>query len=105
MRELLPQRRNAETFVVVHQNGRFTVTVGFYPDGRLGEIFVNGGKSGADIEQLVRDAGVILSLALQHGTPIETLRHAVTRDGTSAAASVLGAILDCISTGTSGDFQ
>ena len=28
---------------------------------------------------------MVLSLALQHGTPIETIRHAVTRNGSGAA--------------------
>ena len=103
MRRPLPQRRVAVTFEVVHQNMPFAVTLGFYPDGRIGEVFINGGKTGTAIESIVRDAAVILSIAAQHGTPIETLRHAVTRDGRSAAASVLGAILDCIS--TTGDLQ
>jgi hypothetical protein len=40
---------------------------------------------------------VVLSLALQHGTPIETIRHAVTRSGSGAAASILGAIVDVLS--------
>ena len=39
---------------------------------------------------MARDAAVVLSLALQHGTPIETIRHAVTRNGSGEAASILG---------------
>ena len=37
---------------------------------------------------------------MQHGPPIETIRHAITRDGSGAAASILGAIVDAISTKT-----
>ena len=40
---------------------------------------------------------MVLSLALQHGTPIETIRHAVTRGGVgSRLASILGAIVDAL---------
>ena len=46
---------------------------------RVGEVFINGGKSGNDIASVARDAGALLSLALQHGVPPKTIRHAVTR--------------------------
>ena len=81
MRRVLPQRRAAETFHLRFWNQSFTVTVGFYADGAPGEVFIDGGKTGQDIQSTARDAAVVLSLALQHGTPIETIRHAVTRGG------------------------
>jgi len=82
------------------------VTVGFYPDGALGEVFVDIAKSGADIASVVRDAGVVISLALQHGITVADLQHAVSRDSSGAAVSILGAIVDCISTKTfSGDVR
>jgi hypothetical protein len=39
---------------------------------------------------------VVLSLALQRGTPIETIRHAVTRNASGDPASILGAIVDAL---------
>ena len=98
MRRVLPQRRAAETFNLRFWNQPFTVTVGFFPDGTPGEVFIDGGKTGQDIQSTARDAAVVLSLALQHGTPIETIRHAVTRNGSGAAASILGAIVDRLPT-------
>jgi len=47
MRRLLPHRRRAETFTVVHWNQPFAVTIGFYPDGKPGEVFVDSHKTGA----------------------------------------------------------
>ena len=38
----LPDRRAAETIQLEHGGQRFTVTVGFYPDGRPGEVFTHG---------------------------------------------------------------
>ena len=50
MRRVLPQRRAAETFDLRFWNQPFTVTVGFYADGTPGEVFIDGGKTGQDIQ-------------------------------------------------------
>jgi hypothetical protein len=97
IRRTLPQRRAAETFGMRFWNQPFTVTVGFYADGTPGEVFIDSGKTGQDIESTARDAAVVLSLALQHGAPIETIRHAVTRNPSGSAASILGAVVDALS--------
>jgi len=101
MRRILPRRRAAETFNLRFWNQPFTVTVGFYADGTPGEVFIDGGKTGNDIESIARDAAVLLSIALQHGVPPETIRHAVTRGTSEEPASILGAVVDCISTNLS----
>ena len=102
MRRVLPQRRAAETFDMRFWNQLFTVTVGFYADGTPGEVFIDGGKTGQDIQSTARDAAVVLSLAIQHGTPIEAIRHAVTRNASGEAASILGATVDCLPTSERG---
>ena len=94
MRRTLPQRRARETFTLRFWNQNFTITIGRFPDGVIGEVFIDGGKSGQDIQSTARDAAVVLSLALQHGAPIEAIRHAVTRSGSGEAASILGATVD-----------
>lgn len=95
MREALPQRRPAETHTLRFWNQDFTVTVGSYADGRPAEVFVDGAKTGADTAATARDAAVLLSLALQHQVPLETIRHAITRAGNGGEpASILGAIVD-----------
>ena len=96
MRRVLPQRRAAETFDLRFWNQPFTVTVGFYADGTPGEVFIDGGKTGQDIQNIARDAAVVLSLALSTVSPSRTIRHAVTRSGTGEAASILGAIIDML---------
>ena len=97
-RRTLPQRRASETFTVRFWSQPFTVTVGFYADGTLGEVFIDSGKTGNDIQSIARDAGVLLSLALQHGVPPEAIRHAVTRGASEEPASILGAVVDSITT-------
>jgi hypothetical protein len=96
IRRTLPQRRAAETFDLRFWNWPFTVTIGFYPDGTPGEVFIDGCKTGNDIESIARDAGVLLSLALQHGVHPDTIRHAVTRGASAEPASILGAVVDAL---------
>ena len=98
IRRTLPQRRASETFDLRFWGQNFTVTVGFYPDGGTrGEVFIDAGKTGQDIQSIARDAAVVLSLAVQHGTAIEMIRRAVTRNGSGSAASILGAVVDALS--------
>jgi hypothetical protein len=43
------------------------VTVGFYPDGRPGEVFTHGARSGSISTRLLADACVDVSCLMQHG--------------------------------------
>jgi hypothetical protein len=43
-RERLPNRRAAELIDFEHDRGRWTVTIGRYPDGRIAEIFLDAAK-------------------------------------------------------------
>ena len=97
MRQILPQRRRAETFAIVCRNQPVAITAGFYDDGALGEVFIDTGKTGADLAHVARDAAVVISLALQHGVSIEAIRQAVTRCNDGSPASILGAVVDCLS--------
>lgn len=98
----LPNRRAGETFEVRHGQLSFWITVGFLPDGKAIEVFASmkGGRNSSlssDVEAIARDAGVLISLALQHGASLSLLRDAVTREVSGAPASLLGAILDAMS--------
>jgi hypothetical protein len=96
MRDVLPQRRGNETFEMRHggQNTVFAVTLGFYPDGRLGEVFIHGAKAGSETDGIARDGAVLLSIALQYGVPLETIKHAITRDPNGAPSTIIGAVVD-----------
>lgn len=97
-REPLPLRRRSETFELPFGGFRQShiITVGFYEDGRIGEVFINGGKSGEIVEAIARDGAVILSMALQHGVPLDDISHAITRDGQNMPQSIVGVIVDMI---------
>ena len=95
----LPQRRYQETFDVDHGGHLFSVSVGFHHDGTPGEVFVQAHKRASDVEAAARDAAILISLAMQHGVPLQQLRDGVTRDSRGAPASVVGAVLDAIGGG------
>lgn len=92
-REMLPNKRRSETFSVEVNNMHMMMTVGYYPDGRPGEVFVSNIKSGTTADAMFRDAAIILSVALQHGVPMDVLWHATSRDEDDAPESFIGALL------------
>jgi hypothetical protein len=92
-RERLPNRRHASTRNFIHNGMKFTVCAGYHDDGRIGEIFLSSNKPGSAVEALARDAAIVISLALQFGCPIETIRHALEMDRDESPATVLGAAL------------
>ncbi len=95
-RERLPNRRACESFEFRHAGLDFTLCAGSYPDGRIAEIFLSSQKLGSPIEAIARDAAVTVSIALQCGADLETIRAALTRGHDGGASSPLGAALDAL---------
>lgn len=95
---MLPSRRPAETFDMMFGQQRtvFNVTVGYYTNGVVGEVFVSGAKAGSEIDAITRDGAVLLSLAIQHGVPLKTIQHAITRESNGQASTIIGAVVDRI---------
>ncbi len=85
-RELLPERRRSENFEVKWSGMKLSVTLGFYADGRPGEVFIDTDrKRGSTVDIAARDLGLIISMALQHGCSIETIALGVTEDSLAGA--------------------
>jgi ribonucleoside-diphosphate reductase alpha chain len=72
-REFLPDERQSIThkFRVGDQEGY--LTVGLYPDGRPGELFVKINKEGSMVSGLTDAVAKLASIALQYGVPLEEL--------------------------------
>ena len=49
------------------------LTVGLYPNGKPGEIFIRMAKAGSTIAGLMESFGTVVSVALQHGVPLQVL--------------------------------
>jgi hypothetical protein len=95
-RQRLPNRRLAETFELTVGGLHYTCTVGRFPDGSVGEVFLSNTKPSSQSDVNARDAAVAASLAFQFGCPLETLRRALLRDSQGKASSPLGQALDHI---------
>jgi ribonucleoside-diphosphate reductase alpha chain len=70
-RERLPDTRESVThkFNVAGHEGY--ITVGLYPDGRPGELFITMAKEGSTIGGLMDCFGTAVSMSLQYGVPLE----------------------------------
>lgn len=98
MRKRLPDRRFAETVNFENGGQRYVLTIGRFPDdGQVAEVFINSSmRFGTASDVNAADAAVAVSLALQHGCPIEVLRHSMKRNADGTPQGPLGAALDLI---------
>ena len=92
----LPPRRSAETIRLEHDGAQFMVTIGFYPDGRPGEVFTHGARSGSNMDALLADACVVVSCLIQYGAEPNGLAGSMGRLGNAKPASVIGAVVDLV---------
>lgn len=93
-RQRLPERRYCETFKIHMWGDTFHITLGHHRDGRVGEVFIAGSKSGVQLDAVCRDGAVLLSLAMQYGVPLDVIREALTRDHDGSPSTIVGAIVD-----------
>lgn len=98
-RERLPNRHQCEQFELRHGNIVYGIGVGFYfdganPRGRIGEIFIDAGKSGNDLRTTSHDLAIAVSKLLQKGETVEGLRSSFARSETGEPAGIIGAVLD-----------
>jgi hypothetical protein len=87
-RERLPNRRAAEMIDFEHGGRRWTACISRFPDGRVGEIFLNTPKT-STIGDLAADAAIVASIALQFGAPAAVIRHALAGRDTGPLATAL----------------
>ena len=99
-RHRLPDRRRTEVVKFEHDGQSYFASIGFYDDGRIGEVFLNCKKLSTPLDIAARDAAIAISFALQHGSDISTMRRAFTRDASGRPEGVLGALLDALADGS-----
>jgi hypothetical protein len=95
-RRRLSQRRNAIAVELEHAGHRFRMQVGHFPDGTLGEIFLDAIKQNSTLDAFAADAAILISLLFQHGVLPEAIGHALRRTPNGAPASLIGAVVDLI---------
>ncbi len=70
-RERLPDTRQSITHKFNISGHEGYITVGLYPDGRPGELFITMAKEGSTIGGLMDCFGTAVSMSLQYGVPLE----------------------------------
>lgn len=93
-REEISTRRLTVTETFRVDGIEVTQSTGHRPDGSPFEMFTNIGKAGSQMDASAVDFAIVVSLALQHGCPLETLQHAIRRDVFGQPQSLVGACLD-----------
>jgi hypothetical protein len=93
-RRRLPHRRGAVALDIEHAGHRYRMHFGYFPDGAVGEVFVDATKQNSTLDALAADAAVLLSLLLQHGASPAEIGHTLRRSPNGAPASLIGAVVD-----------
>ncbi|HMU41178.1 MAG TPA: vitamin B12-dependent ribonucleotide reductase [Pseudomonadota bacterium] len=70
-RRRLPDERQSITHKFQVGGHEGYIHVGLYPDGTPGELFINMAKEGSTISGLMDSIAIAVSVALQHGVPLE----------------------------------
>jgi ribonucleoside-diphosphate reductase alpha chain len=73
VRNRLPEERASITHKFKVGDHEGYITVGLYPDGEPGEIFITMAKEGSTVSGLMDSFACAVSIALQHGVPLKLL--------------------------------
>jgi ribonucleoside-diphosphate reductase alpha chain len=95
----LPSKRNGFTIKVNIGGQSLYLRTGEYPDGRLGEVFLSIGKEGSGLRHMVDTSAMLISIALQHGVPLESIRNSFIDSKSDPSGLVIGS--DTVRTCTS----
>jgi ribonucleoside-diphosphate reductase alpha chain len=72
IRKRLPKSRPSRTTSFAVGGAEGYMTAGSYPDDGLGEVFLKLGKQGSTLAGVMDAFSIAISIALQHGVPLET---------------------------------
>lgn len=97
-RRPLSQRRKNVSFDYAHEWERgaefpYRCSIGYFDDDTIGEVFLNSAKHDTPLDANIRDAAILISIALQHGAPFETLLTSMALDHENYPASPIGMCL------------
>lgn len=86
----LPNLRYGPTWRIEVGGEELYLRAGEYPDGTLGEIFLDWGKQGSTLRGITTALAISLSQGLQHGVPLEKLVKALRGHQFEPAGIVAG---------------
>lgn len=97
----LPGRRPNHSLEFEFEGLRYQLTVGFYENGRIGEVWLNGPRSDSALYHITQDACILISHLLQRFVSPELIEASLPRKPDGNPTSIIGAIiLELIQLGT-----
>jgi len=94
MRHKLSNRRPTITLVLETETDKYYVSFGLdLSDFTVREVFIRGSKIGSDMDILLDDASVVLSLALQYGVPLDQLVHSLHTGREEGGKSIVARVI------------
>lgn len=90
MRTPPPHRRRSVTSRITYEGHDYHVTVGFYESGRVAEVFAHGARVGSDMDRLLDDACITMSILIQHGMTASMLLEHLGKTPDGEPSSILG---------------
>tara|TARA_Y100001938_G_scaffold147784_1_gene229800 strand:- start:1054 stop:1359 length:306 start_codon:yes stop_codon:yes gene_type:complete len=100
MRQELDNRRPAFAFNISDSNGTTYRLTTSFSDNQVKEVWVNGGgKVGTERHDTLTEMGRIISVALQHGVPLEELKSCATYHSDGRPATIIGEVFNAIDFG------
>ena len=88
-RQRLPNRRPAITHTLEHNGDRYHISIGYDLYAKPKEVFIRGSKTGSDMDHLLDDAAVVVSIALQNGINVAQMKR-------SLGDSIINRVMDLI---------
>ena len=70
----LPPRRKGVRVTLGTNGNRIILATGEYPDGTLGEIFLDHSREGTFSRDMTHAFAMAVSIGLQHGVPLKTFQ-------------------------------
>ena len=95
-RRRLQQRRGAIVVELERAGHHFRMQIGCFPDGALGEVFLDATKQNSALDAFAADAAILVSLLLQFGVSPAEIGHALRRTPSGESASLIGAVVDLL---------
>jgi len=94
VRQKLNNRRPTITRVLETETAKYHVSFGLdLSDMTIREVFIRGYKIGSDMDILLDDASVVLSLALQYGLPLDQLLHSLHKGREEGGTSIVARVI------------
>ena len=96
-RRELPARRGGENFEFVVGETKFTASTRRERGAKqVTEVFINAPKIDSDVDLTIRDAAVVISVALQYGVPIAEMAKSTGQNTDGKPSSPIGQILQIL---------